>query len=100
MPVGSTPGTTVTRGVALVGATFVELEVKAEGLPLAVDQVADLGTRAESWLSVTKHILVALPQVRMGPAGADNTERWRLVGGTGARGMGGDRNRPLVRVGA
>jgi hypothetical protein len=100
MLVGSAPGAAVTRGVALVGATFVELEVKAEGLPLAVDQVADLGTRAEGGLSVTKHILVALPHVRMGLAEADNTKRWRLVGGTGARGMGGNRNRPLVRVGA
>jgi hypothetical protein len=75
MPVRSAPGVAVTHGVVLAGTTFVELEVKAEGLPLAVDQVADLGTRAEGGLSVTKRILMALLHVRMGLAEADDTER-------------------------
>jgi hypothetical protein len=76
MSVRSAPGVAVTHGVVLAGATFVELEVKAEGLPLAVDQVAHLGTRAEGGLSVTKRILMAPPC----SDGACGGRRYRKVG--------------------
>jgi hypothetical protein len=86
--------------VALAGATFVELEVNAKRLPLAVDQVAELATGAEGRFSIAKRLLVALSHVWMGLAEADDSGCLRLVSVTGAKGMGRGRNRPFVRVGA
>jgi len=85
----SASGTAVTQGVVLAGATLIELEVEAKGLPLAVDQMAKLGAGAEGRFSVAECVFTTLCHVRMGPTEADNTEGLRLVGGAGAKGMGG-----------
>lgn len=74
MLVRSASRTAVTYVVALAGATFVELEVDAKGLPLVVDQVAELGTGAEGGFSIAKRLLAALSHVWVGLAEADNTE--------------------------
>ena len=61
------------HAVVLAGASFGELEVDAEGLPLAVDQVAELASGAESTVAVTECFLAALRHVRVGPTEADDT---------------------------
>jgi hypothetical protein len=90
--VRSTSGTAVTHVVALAGATFVEQKVDAKGLPLAVDQVAELGAGAEggfSSLSLSVSSRHSPKHVWMGLAEADDAEGLRLVSGTGAKGMVG-----------
>jgi hypothetical protein len=95
---GPTSGTTVARAVMLAGTCFGEVEVDAEGLPLAVDEVVKLATDAECGQSVTERLLAALPHVRVGLTEADGTEGLRLFGGTGAKGVPVGGPGPFVRV--
>jgi hypothetical protein len=75
--------------VVLARAPFVELEIEADGLPLEVSKVTELAASAESGLSITKHLLMAVPHVQMGPVEADDAEGLQLVCRTRAKGMGG-----------
>jgi hypothetical protein len=98
MLAGPTSGTTVARAMMLAGTGFGELEVDAEGLPLAVDKVVKLATSAECGLSIAERLLAALPHVRVGPTEADGAEGLRLSGGTGAKGVPVGGPGPFVRV--
>jgi len=73
--------------MVLAGTTFVELEICAEGLALAVNQVAELTASAKGRFSITKCLLVALAHVWMGPVEADNAKALWVVSGTGVKGM-------------
>ena len=65
----------VPRGVTLAGASLGELEVDAEGLALAIDEMAELAVGAESGPSVAERFLTALTHVRVGPAEANDAVR-------------------------
>jgi hypothetical protein len=73
--------------MTLAVTPFGKLEINTEGFALAVDKVAKLAARAESWLTVAEGLLPAFCHVRMGPAEADNAECLRLVGSEGAEGV-------------
>jgi len=68
-------------------ACFKELEVDTEGLPLAIDEVAKLVARAESWLSITGCFLSALSHVRVRFTEAYGAGRAQLVCGCGTKRM-------------
>jgi hypothetical protein len=88
----------MTRAVALGGTAFGELEVNTEWLPLAVGEVAELASHAESRVPVDECLHAALPHVRMGPAETDEAEGLWPLYGTGTKGMGGRGRHPLVWV--
>jgi hypothetical protein len=75
--------------MTLGGAALGELEVEAEGLALAVNEVAKLAACTESLVAVTECFLAAFPHVLMGPTKADCADSMLLVGGVGAKGVGG-----------
>jgi hypothetical protein len=79
----------MTHAMARAGTTSEELEISAEGLALAVDQVAELAARAEGGFSVAEGFFMALAHAWVGFAEADNAETLRMVGGSGAKGMSG-----------
>ena len=90
----------MTRAVAPDGAAFGELKVSAEWLPLAVDEVAELASRAKSRVPVAECLLAAVPHVRMGPAQADDAESLQPLYGIGADGTGGRGHALLYGAGA
>jgi hypothetical protein len=55
-------------------------------------------TGAEGWLPIAEGFFPALGHVLVGFAKADRAECLWLVGGDGAKGMGGCGGRPLIRV--
>ena len=80
-----------------VGRNLRELEVDTEGLPQAVNEVTELASGAESWLSIAERPL-ATPDssVWMGPVETDDTQGLRLLSGTGTKGVGGGGPSPFV----
>ncbi len=82
--------------MTFAGAAFGQLEVDTEGLSLMINEVAELATHAEGWLSITEGFLMALPHVLMGPAKADDAEGLWLLG---AKGVVGSQHRSLVQMG-
>jgi hypothetical protein len=65
-------------------ASSRELKFDAAGLPLAVDEVAELASGAESWLSITECPLAALPMFGWG-LWRQTTHRQCLARGRRAR---------------
>jgi hypothetical protein len=69
---GAASGAAVAHAMVLAGASFGKLEINAERLSLAVDEVAELAPGAEGTVTVAECLLTALCHVRVGPTEADD----------------------------
>jgi hypothetical protein len=94
----SASGATMRGAMTLAGATLGELEINAEGFPLAVGELIEIAVRAKGWVSRTERLLTALPHVRVGPVEADNAECLWVLGGAGTKRVGGGGSRSPVWV--
>jgi hypothetical protein len=88
-------GASMMRAVVLGGTSFWKLEIDTERISLTVSEVTEFATRAKCWLSVSsRHSALSW----WGFAKTDGAEGLWLIGGDGAKGVGGCGHGPLVRL--
>jgi hypothetical protein len=91
MLLSATSCTAVAWAVTLAVAPFGQLELDAEGLALAVNEVSEIAAGAVGWLVIAERLFSTLPHARMGPAEADDAQCLGLFGCSAAKGMSGRR---------